>query len=348
MLARHRSSSRCLFRGRRRSASRRSAAPARRGPRWSRASSASALAVRPPGRSTTFTRTGRPSTLDRAARRGRAPRPPPGGSAGRSWWSRGSRPRPPRPGSSGAHQHLHMGHHPALLAEDRHLHDVVHAGLGAQPVEPQWRGPRRTGRRPRRRSPRGRAGRGRSAAVLRAPGRAGSCSGRAARFVPKPMPVRQSDAPGAAPPGIVAAEVAQDRRAGGRDALAGHAVVEGREARRAAGPSRAPAPAGGRARSCTRPEPSGSGRDAPAPRPPAAAIRRAAATMSAIESKAPTSWNATASTGDAVDPGLGLGEVAEDGERVRPRPRARGRPPPARRGSPTRAGGRVPDRAGGA
>ena len=46
----------------------------------------------------------------------------------------------------------------------------------------------------------------------------------------------------------------------------------------------------------TRPEPSGSGPTVQA-EAPTASIRKPAATMSAIESAAPTSWNATSSTG---------------------------------------------------
>ena len=214
--------------------------------RPSRASSASALPVAPPGRSTRFTRTGRPSTctsqhlaLQRAAldqMRAQADRRRLA-EAGLDRVFERIRPR----------QHLDVHRDPRLLAENGRLDDVVHAGQPRAPDPARQRVPRRTGRRPRTRSPPVRDARAlpvpptvntSTRSTLLIPGQV---------FVPKPKPVRPTRARSPTP-GAVPQMPAGWRR---RSASRAHPRCRRRSRRNlpAAASSRAPGPASGHVRS---------------------------------------------------------------------------------------------------
>ncbi len=132
--------------------------------------------------------------------------------------------------------------------------------------------------------------------------------------VPAPVPVRAG--PAAAARRRRRREMAKDRGARRRDALAGDAVVAQREAlqqqrggRRRHGqqPVRACAPA----------RAARQGGDAPARALERRGDAAAPPTTSISESQSAISWKCTSSTGTPWIARLGLGEVAQDGERVR-------------------------------
>ena len=122
--------------------------------------------------------------------------------------------------------------------------------------------------------------------------------------VPAPMPVRQQPAGARVADARAVDEMAQDGRAGRRDALAGDAVVAPAKAVE----QRAVAGAGTGSMPCARahgPPPSGRA-DTLQRAPSSAAAMQPAATTSISESQSPISWKCTSSSGDAMDRGFGL------------------------------------------
>ena len=110
-------------------------------------------------------------------------------------------------------------------------------------------------------------------------------------------------------------EMAQDRGAGGRDALAADAVVAPRIPFEQPRRRRAPAPAARRAR-CAPCRRRAAGRMRVQRAPSSAAAIAPAATTSMRESQSASSWKCTASTRGAVHARLGVGEELEQRQRV--------------------------------